>query len=132
MTIWPRKHKRKTPSQAFTRSKQIYRIGRSLKFCGTVHRQRYGKKSNKKHEDHLTEEIFADGEVGDSTSNFPTKKRPYSIDCKTLLHDKLGFILMSFVGMTTMGGRGNLTFAANEIIGSAAVRVRGAGCPPPP
>ena len=37
MTIWPRKHKRKTPSQAFTRSKQINRIGRSLKFCGTVH-----------------------------------------------------------------------------------------------
>ena len=37
MTIWPRKHKRKTPSQAFTRSKQIYRIGRSLKYCGTVH-----------------------------------------------------------------------------------------------
>jgi len=37
VTIWPRKHKRKTPSQAFTRSKQIYRIGRSLKFCGTVH-----------------------------------------------------------------------------------------------
>ena len=37
MTIWPRKHKRKTPSQAFTRSKQIYRIGWSLKFCGTVH-----------------------------------------------------------------------------------------------
>jgi len=36
VTIWPRKHKRKTPSQAFTRSKQIYRIGRSLKFCGTV------------------------------------------------------------------------------------------------
>ena len=37
MTIWPRKHKRKTPSQAFTRSKQIYRIGRGLKFYGTVH-----------------------------------------------------------------------------------------------
>ena len=37
MTIWPRKHKRKTPSQAFTRSKQIYRFGRSLKLCGTVH-----------------------------------------------------------------------------------------------
>jgi len=37
VTIWPRKHKRKTPSQAFTRSKQIYCIGRSLKFCGTVH-----------------------------------------------------------------------------------------------
>ena len=37
MTIWPRKHKRKTPSHAFTRSKQIYRFGRSLKFCGTVH-----------------------------------------------------------------------------------------------
>ena len=37
MTIWPRKHKRKMPSQAFTRSKQIYRTGRSLKFCGTVH-----------------------------------------------------------------------------------------------
>jgi len=37
VTIWPRKHKRKTPSQAFTRSKQIYRNGRSLKFCGTVH-----------------------------------------------------------------------------------------------
>ena len=37
MTIWPRKHKRKTPSQAFTRSKQIFRIGRSLKICGTVH-----------------------------------------------------------------------------------------------
>ena len=36
MTIWPRKHI-KTPSQAFTRSKQIYRTGRSLKFCGTVH-----------------------------------------------------------------------------------------------
>jgi len=39
VTIWPRKHKRKTPSQAFTRSKQINRFGRSLKFCGTVHRQ---------------------------------------------------------------------------------------------
>ena len=38
VAIWPRKHKRKTPSQAFTRSKQIYRIGRSLKFCGKVHR----------------------------------------------------------------------------------------------
>ena len=37
MTIWPRKHKRKTSSQAFTRSKQIYRIGRSFKSCGTVH-----------------------------------------------------------------------------------------------
>jgi len=37
VTIWPRKHRRKTPSQAFTRSKQIYRIGRSFKFCGTVH-----------------------------------------------------------------------------------------------
>ena len=37
MTIWPKKHKRKTPSQAFTRSKQIYRIGRSLRFCGTLH-----------------------------------------------------------------------------------------------
>jgi len=37
VTIGPRKHKRKTPSQAFTRSKQIYHIGRSLKFCGTVH-----------------------------------------------------------------------------------------------
>jgi len=37
VTIWPRKHKRETPSQAFTRSKQIYRNGRSLKFCGTVH-----------------------------------------------------------------------------------------------
>ena len=37
VTIWPRKHKRKTHSQAFTRSKQIYRFGRSLKFCGTVH-----------------------------------------------------------------------------------------------
>jgi len=37
VTIWPRKHKRKTPLQAFTRSKQIYRIGQSLKFCGTVH-----------------------------------------------------------------------------------------------
>jgi len=37
VTIWPRKNKRKTPSQAFTRSKQIYRNGRSLKFCGTVH-----------------------------------------------------------------------------------------------
>ena len=37
VTIWPRKHKRKTPSQAFTRSKHIYRFGRSLKFCGTVH-----------------------------------------------------------------------------------------------
>jgi len=37
VTIWPRKHKGKTPSQAFTRSKQIYHIGRSLKFCGTVH-----------------------------------------------------------------------------------------------
>jgi len=37
VTIWPRKHKRKTPSQAFTRSKQIYRIGRSLRFCETVH-----------------------------------------------------------------------------------------------
>ena len=37
VTIWPRKDKRKTPSQAFTRSKQIYRIGRSLKFCGTMH-----------------------------------------------------------------------------------------------
>ena len=31
------KHKRKTPSQAFTRSKQINRIGRNLKFCETVH-----------------------------------------------------------------------------------------------
>ena len=30
VTIGPRKHKRKTPSQASTRSKQIYRIGRSL------------------------------------------------------------------------------------------------------
>jgi len=39
VTIWPRKHKRKTSSQAFTRSKQIPRIGRSLKFCGTVHLQ---------------------------------------------------------------------------------------------
>ena len=29
--------KRKTPLQAVTRSKQIYRIGRCLKFCGTVH-----------------------------------------------------------------------------------------------
>jgi len=37
VTIWPRKHKRKTPSQVFTRSKQIYHISRSLKFCGTVH-----------------------------------------------------------------------------------------------
>jgi len=37
VTIWPRKHKRKTPSQAFTRSKQMYRFGRSLKNCGTVH-----------------------------------------------------------------------------------------------
>jgi len=37
VTIWPRKHERKTPSQAFTRSKQIYRIGRSLKFCRAVH-----------------------------------------------------------------------------------------------
>ena len=37
VTVWPRKHKRKTPLQAFTRSKQIYRIGRSLTFCGTVH-----------------------------------------------------------------------------------------------
>ena len=37
VTFRPRKHKRKTPSQAFTRSKQIYRIGRSLRFCGTVH-----------------------------------------------------------------------------------------------
>jgi len=37
VTIWPRKHKRKTPSQAFTRSKQIYRFGRSLEYCGTVH-----------------------------------------------------------------------------------------------
>jgi len=34
VTIRPRKHKRKTRSQA-TRSKKIYRIGRSLKFCGT-------------------------------------------------------------------------------------------------
>ena len=31
------KTQRKTPSQAFTVSKQIYRIGRSLKCCGTVH-----------------------------------------------------------------------------------------------
>jgi len=37
VTIWPRKHTRKTPSQAFTRSKKIYRIGWSLKFSGTVH-----------------------------------------------------------------------------------------------
>jgi len=37
VTIWPRKHKRKTPSQAFTRSKQICRFGRSFRFCGTVH-----------------------------------------------------------------------------------------------
>ena len=37
VTIWHRKHKRKTFSQAFTRSMQIYRIGWSLKFCGTVH-----------------------------------------------------------------------------------------------
>jgi len=37
MTIWPRKHKRKTPLQAFTISKKIYHFGRSLKFCGTVH-----------------------------------------------------------------------------------------------
>jgi len=37
VTIWHRKHKRKTPSQAFTRSKQIYCNGRSLKYCGTVH-----------------------------------------------------------------------------------------------
>jgi len=37
VTIWPRKQERKTPSQAFTRSKQISRIGRSLRFCGTVH-----------------------------------------------------------------------------------------------
>ena len=36
VTIWHRKHKRKTPSQAFTISKQIC-IGWSLKFCGTVH-----------------------------------------------------------------------------------------------
>ena len=39
MTMW-QKHKRKTPSQAFTRSKKIYPIGRSLKFCGTVHCER--------------------------------------------------------------------------------------------
>ena len=35
--LWPKKHKRKTPLQAFTRSKKIYHIGRSLKFCGMVH-----------------------------------------------------------------------------------------------
>ena len=35
--IWPRKHKRRTPSQAFTRSKKIYHIWTSLKFCRTVH-----------------------------------------------------------------------------------------------
>jgi len=37
VTIWSRKHKRTTPSQAFTKPKQIYRIWRNLKFCGTVH-----------------------------------------------------------------------------------------------
>jgi len=37
VTTWPRKHKIKTPSQAFTRSKKIYGIRRGLKFCGTVH-----------------------------------------------------------------------------------------------
>ena len=37
VTIWPRKHIRKTHSQAFTISKKINRIGRSLKLCGTVH-----------------------------------------------------------------------------------------------
>jgi len=37
VTIWPSKHKIKTPSQAITRSKQIYRTWRSLKFCGTVY-----------------------------------------------------------------------------------------------
>ena len=37
MTIWPWIHKRKTPSPSFTRSKKIYRSGRGLKFCGTVH-----------------------------------------------------------------------------------------------
>ena len=31
------KHKRKTPSQSFTRPKKIYRFGRSLKYCGNVH-----------------------------------------------------------------------------------------------
>ena len=31
------KTQKKDPSQAFTKSKQIYRIGWSLKFCGTVH-----------------------------------------------------------------------------------------------
>jgi len=36
VTTSPRKHKRKTPSQAFTRSKKIC-IGRSLKICGMVH-----------------------------------------------------------------------------------------------
>jgi len=35
--IWPRKHNNKTPSQASTRFKQIYRTGWSLKCCGTVH-----------------------------------------------------------------------------------------------
>ena len=46
MTIWHRKHKRKTPSKAFTRSKTIYRIGRSLNFCETVHlNKRVNKKS---------------------------------------------------------------------------------------
>jgi len=37
VTIWPRKHKRRTPSQAFTRSKKMCCIGRSLQFCVTVH-----------------------------------------------------------------------------------------------
>jgi len=46
VTIWPRKHKRKIPSQAFTRSKQIYRIGRSLKFCGTVHGRSTARPTN--------------------------------------------------------------------------------------
>jgi len=31
VTIWPRKHKRKTPSHAFIRSKKTYRIRRSFK-----------------------------------------------------------------------------------------------------
>ena len=33
MTIWPRKHKRKTPSQAFTIPKKINHIGRAWNFA---------------------------------------------------------------------------------------------------
>jgi len=36
MTIWPRKHKRKTPFTSLHKIKKIYRIGRGLTFWGTV------------------------------------------------------------------------------------------------